>query len=182
MTTQDEAAANVLPDTGAATDSIADGVRHRLDPAYVSAQRTARWIVTTAVAFALGGQTLFWLLLRPGRASIMGAIWLGVTAFFVWMAHIWPAIAYRYASYIVGADGIEIHRGVVWRRIINVPRSRVQHTDVSQGPIERSYQIGTLVIFTAGTDHARVSLPGLPYARALSIRDHLLPEGAEDGV
>ena len=59
----------------------------------------------------------------------------------------------------------------IWRKVINVPRSRVQHTDVSQGPLERGHGLGTLVIYTAGTDHARVDLPGLDHATALRIRD-----------
>jgi membrane protein YdbS with pleckstrin-like domain len=71
---------------------------------------------------------------------------------------------------------------VVWRRVINVPRSRVQHTDVSQGPIERGSDLGTLVIFTAGTHYARVHLSGLTHATALRIRDHLLPGGSDDAV
>ena len=56
--------------------------------------------------------------------------------------------------------------------MIHVPRSRVQHTDVSQGPVERRFGLGTLVIYTAGTDYARVDLAGLdhgsPYAFAIS--------------
>ena len=79
-------------------------------------------------------------------------------------------------------EGIEIKQGVVWRRIINVPRSRMQHTDVSQGPIERSFGLGTLVIFTAGTEHARVQLHGLDHGLALRIRDHLLSSGGGDDV
>jgi membrane protein YdbS with pleckstrin-like domain len=58
----------------------------------------------------------------------------------------------------------------------------VQHTDVSQGPLERRYGLGTRVIFTAGTDHARVDLKGLDHATALAIRDHLLPRGGDDAV
>ena len=45
----------------------------------------------------------------------------------------------------------------------NVPRSRVQHTDVSQGPLERNHGLGTLVVYTAGTDHAKVELGGLDH-------------------
>ena len=64
----------------------------------------------------------------------------------------------------------------------NVPRSRVQHTDVAQGPLERRYGLGTLVIYTAGTEHAKVALPGLAYADALRIRDQLLPREGADAV
>ena len=91
-------------------------------------------------------------------------------------------IAYRHASYKVDGQGIEIRRGVFWRTIINIPRSRVQHTDVSQGPLERTHELGTLVVYTAGTDHARVDLHGLAHARALRIREHLLPREESDAV
>jgi membrane protein YdbS with pleckstrin-like domain len=82
----------------------------------------------------------------------------------------------------VDGRGIEIRRGVVWRKVINVPRSRVQHTDVSQGPLERVHGLGTLAIYTAGTDHAEVSLHGLDHQTSLRIRDHLLPGETSDAV
>ncbi len=72
----------------------------------------------------------------------------------------WAEREYRHTFYRLDAQGIEIRRGVYWRVVINVPRSRVQHTDVSQGPVERRYGLGTLVIYTAGTDHAKVDLAG----------------------
>jgi membrane protein YdbS with pleckstrin-like domain len=51
----------------------------------------------------------------------------------------------------------------------------VQHIDVAQGPLERRYGLATLSIYTAGTEYARVDLPGLRHERAVAIRDHLLP-------
>jgi membrane protein YdbS with pleckstrin-like domain len=78
--------------------------------------------------------------------------------------------------------GLEIHRGVYWRTITNVPRSRIQHTDVSQGPLERAHGLGTLVVYTAGTQHAQVKLPGLELAVAQRIRTHLLPSDQGDAV
>jgi membrane protein YdbS with pleckstrin-like domain len=48
--------------------------------------------------------------------------------------------------------------------------------------LERRYGLGTLVLYTAGTNHARVVLPGLAYERALALRDRLKPEGAGDAV
>jgi membrane protein YdbS with pleckstrin-like domain len=72
-------------------------------------------------------------------------------------------------------DGIEIRRGLLFRSIISVPKSRVQHTDVSQGPFERRYGLGTLQIYTAGVTYAQVPLSGLSHQRAIEIRDALLP-------
>jgi hypothetical protein len=70
----------------------------------------------------------------------------------------------------------------VWRSVVNVARSRIQHTDVSQGPLERRFGLAGLLIYTAGTDHAEVQLRGLDHATALRIRDHLLAGGGDDAV
>jgi hypothetical protein len=98
------------------------------------------------------------------------------------LAQVWPEKAWRHASYRVSGRGIEIRRGVWWRTVITVPRSRVQHTDVTQGPIERSFGLGTLVLFTAGTDHSKVVLPGLAYGDASAIRDRLAAVDEDDAV
>jgi membrane protein YdbS with pleckstrin-like domain len=99
-----------------------------------------------------------------------------------WHAERWPAKAYAHTRYRLDTDGLLIRRGVYWRSITHVPRSRVQHTDVSQGPLERHYGLGTLVVYTAGTDHARVSLPGLAGEVALQLRDDLRPDRPDDVV
>ena len=108
--------------------------------------------------------------------------WAALTAFLIWHTFRWPQIQYRHASYRLDGQGIEIARGVIWRSIVHVPVSRVQHTDVSQGPLQRRYGLGTLTIYTAGTEYARVNLHGLAHARALAIRDLLLPRRSDDGV
>jgi membrane protein YdbS with pleckstrin-like domain len=116
------------------------------------------------------------------RLVLQPLAWLVVVLLAAWHTWRWPPIAYRHTAYRVDDLGIEIHRGVYWRVVINVPRSRVQHIDVSQGPIERRFGLGTLVIYTAGTDHAKVELEGLEHGRALAIRQHLLPGGVADAV
>jgi hypothetical protein len=162
--------------------SIADGVVHQLDPRFIPLEQAVGWIVTACVAIgtlvtvsiiSLGSGRLVGLVLLPLWAIANGAL--------AWHAQRWPAIEYRHASYRVDEQGIEIRRGVYWREVINVPRSRVQHTDVSQGPLERSYGLGTLVVFTAGTDYAKVDLAGLDHAIALRIREHLLPREGHQG-
>jgi membrane protein YdbS with pleckstrin-like domain len=176
-----------VPSETAGPPSVADGVERRLDPRVVDLERLIGWIVTAAISaglFLSGAITL----VAAGRALPVWAIgaiatgWLAVTALLGWWLQRWPAIYYRYASYVVAADGIEIRLGVVWRTVTNVPRSRVQHTDVSQGPLERRFGVGTLIIHTAGTDAAIVVLHGLAHETALAIRDHLLPRGDADAV
>ena len=164
---------------------VADGVERRLDPRHVSHQQRVGWIsaavgsgISFIVGFALWASSGFSLI---GLAAAGGG-WIALSSLLAWRAQAWPEIAYRHASYTVDPQGIEIRRGVFWRTITSIPRSRVQHTDVSQGPLQRTHELGTLVVYTAGTDHARVDLPGLAHARALRIREHLLPKNEADAI
>jgi uncharacterized protein len=169
--------------------SVADGVERSLDPRVVALDRTIGRIVLAVVATA----NLFVVTIVVITSLLSGAppIWVAaglvlvcavVIAVFGWLLHRWPELAHRHARYRVDADGIEISRGVYWRAITNVPRSRVQHTDVSQSPLERRWDLATVVIYTAGTTYAKVALRGVEHATALQIRDHLLPPGGADGV
>lgn len=152
---------------------------------YVPFQRTIGWIVTACISLVLfiavvglvvSGELPRWLNI------VLFPAWTLVGALIGWFSWSWPAVEYRHTSYILDENGIEIRAGVVWRAVMSVPRSRVQHIDVSQGPIERAYGLGRLVIYTAGTDHSRVELGGLSHAVALALRDYLLPQGEADAL
>jgi membrane protein YdbS with pleckstrin-like domain len=166
--------------------AIADGVERRLDPRVIDLDRTVGWIVTAVVSFGLFLASVSTVLAASSwpiwAKAVVPMVWLVLTVALGWWLQIWPAIYYRYASYIVDASGIEIRHGVVWRSVTNVPRSRVQHTDVSQGPFERRYGVATLMIHTAGTEDSVVTQHGLAHETALAIRDHLLPREEPDAV
>lgn len=165
--------------------AIDDGELRRLDPRVIPLDRAVGWIVTASVSAAVfvaaviiwsSGAVEGWLTL------VLFAAWGAITAGIAVLSYRWPPLHYRYTSYKLDAQGIEIRSGVLWRTVLTVPRSRVQHIDVSQGPLERSYGLGTLVIYTAGTAHSQVSLSGLEHQTALSLRDHLLPADEHDAI
>ncbi len=79
-------------------------------------------------------------------------------------------------------DGLWIDRGVWWRSEIFVPRARIQHTEVNQGPIARRYGIASLKLFTAGTHQAEIEIDGLAHVEALALRDELLGRHGHDAV
>ena len=97
----------------------------------------------------------------------------GGVAVLAWM---YGSASYRHARFALSADGLHIRRGVFWRSEVLVPRSRVQHTDLNRGPIDRHLGIATLKVFTAGTKLASVALAGLPDARAIQLRDALVSD------
>jgi membrane protein YdbS with pleckstrin-like domain len=161
-----------------------DASLQRLDPAYVRAHLVSHRAFTLilGLASAIGIVIAGFVSQEPGWfLALLGAVALTVTIAIGILGERWVHLTYRYTAYAVGPEGLEIRRGVLWRKIIDVPRSRIQHTDVTQGPLERAFGIATLVLYTAGLEHAKVDLPGLAFETALGLRLELL-QGAESGA
>jgi len=162
--------------------SIADGVERRVDPRSITVRRIAGAIWTAVVSFGLLVGLLSGAIAAGpslGVALLALGIWLLATAGLAALAWGWPALRHRYVSYRLDEQGIRIRGGVVWRSTVSIPQSRVQHTDVQQGPLERAFGLATLVVHTAGTHHASIGLPDLAHDVALRIRDQLIAEEGE---
>jgi uncharacterized protein len=141
--------------------------QRQVDPATVSVWRwqavlivVIMTVVVLVPSLILGG---WWLLLPP--AFLVLALSLGW-----WLA----GAAYRNLSYAVDELGIAIHRGIFWHSHISLPRARIQHSDVSQGPLQRRYGVSTLKLYTAGSSYTKIELPGLAHEDAMALRDALL--------
>lgn len=163
---------------------VADGEDKSLDPQSIVVSRISAAIWLLVLAAPLGVFATFaslWTGFATGTLLRVGGGALAFVAFALWCLW-WPAVRYRHASYRLNERGLWIRRGVVWRSEISVPKSRVQHTDVSQGPLQRRFDLATLVLHTAGTQHAAVSLGGLSHSAALAIRDDLIEGGPDDAV
>ena len=89
----------------------------------------------------------------------------------IWLAWVSPPRRWRHWGYAF--TGRELHVAHGWWTQVHtiVPVLRVQHIDVSQGPLERSFGVARLVLHTAGSDDTIVTLPGISRATAEEIRD-----------
>ena len=63
-----------------------------------------------------------------------------------------------------------------------MPRARVQHTEVHEGPLLRRFGMAALKVFTAGTRMAELEVRWLPRAAAMELRDRLLDRHGRDAV
>ena len=88
---------------------------------------------------------------------------------------------HRRTRWKLDEDGFALRRGRLWQTESRVPTSRVQHLDLKRGPLERASKLATLVIHTAGTRMAAVSVSGLDDADAESLRDRLARQLDQDG-
>lgn len=116
----------------------------------------------------------------PFAAAIIAeiALLLVVVAWIVW----YPAARYRHLAWRVEPGGIFIRDGVFFRHESYVARVRIQHTDVSQGPLQRHYGVADLKLYTAGSRFTKIELPGLSHGIATALRDELQREGEGDAV
>ena len=74
---------------------------------------------------------------------------------------VWVHLRYRIWSYRVREDALYLERGVVTNVKTVAPYVRIQHVDTQRGPLERALGLSTLVVYTAGSRGADVSIPGL---------------------
>jgi hypothetical protein len=165
--------------------AFADGRARALEPGWIEVETLAR-LLRAAILIALLaiGWTVFALsgplsgaplLLATGAAALAAPVLVGLA---IWL----PRLEHARAGWRVRPDRLEAWRGVIWRRSVSVPISRVQYVDVRQGPLERRARIASLVVHTAGTLSDAVALPGLAPALAHEVRDWLVAQTGADAV
>ena len=75
---------------------------------------------------------------------------------------------------------IYFKQGLWWRKQTALNFSRIQHIDISHGPLERRYQMATIKFFTAGGAMSDLKISGLPSERAETLRQDILRYAKEN--
>lgn len=123
------------------------------------------WLVLVAVA-AVADAVLNWRFGLPFGVLAGPVLALGVASVAFLVPGRWRRWGYAFTD-----RELHVAQGWLTRSHTIVPVSRVQHIDVSQGPVERSAGVATLSLHTAGTEGSLVRLPGISRERAEEIRD-----------
>ena len=82
-----------------------------------------------------------------------------------------PNRVYRRLGYAIDDRLLRVVHGWLFHTDTIVPFVRVQHIDVTRGPIDKIFGTASLVVHTAGTHNSIVVLPGLAPDRAADMRD-----------
>lgn len=120
-------------------------------------------------------------LFRPGGLP-PGVLTLGVlalAALYLWLV---PRLRYRAWRYALLGDELHVERGVINRVKTVVPLLRLQHLDVSQNILEKEFELGKLIVHTAGTRNSTVTVPGLAHTEAEALRDQMKAYVADDAL
>ena len=98
-------------------------------------------------------------------------LWLGLL---VLLSLVFTFYAAKACAYQQGSFELMFKSGLWWKKKTAVSFSRIQHIDLSHGPLERKLGLASLKFFTAGGAMSDLKIPGLPKATAESIREGIL--------
>ncbi len=149
---------------------------NQLSPKSITVSR----IIISIFSLLLVGITIFIAIVNSSWIKFSFGIGVAMIVFI--LGFIWAKKRYDYSFWWFTQEGLYIQKGVIWRARIFVPYNRVQHTDVAQGPLERKYSLGQLIIHTAGTKDSSVTLKGLEFELANELRNKLIDDEKADAV
>lgn len=137
------------------------------------------WILgdLASSVFLLGLATGGYFYLRraqPEWAATAGVAWLVLAAVLLLWSLLTPPLAYLMWAFVADDDLLRMRYGILFREERLVPVRRMQHVDLTRGPLERLFGLATLVVFTAGNEGSAFRVPGLSLERAQQLRDRIL--------
>jgi membrane protein YdbS with pleckstrin-like domain len=157
----------------------------QLDPESVKVGRLGGFIAAAIVgSVSLLGCAIMWLT-EPASAWLALSLAGGAvvfTCFVAWLAWVMPERRFRYTRYRLDHLGLLVHRGRLFHSELGMLRSRIQYSDVTQGPVQRAFGLATLSIHTAGAQHGEISLSGIRIDEARRLRTELTGWQSDDVV
>lgn len=138
----------------------------RLERGYLTQQRTfwGIWlgiiaIAMTVVTFVAGIPVMILVLILAALVALFALTW------------VLEGLAYDYRGLQLREHDVSSRRGLISRKTISVPFTRVQHVTVERGALDRLFGLAQVVIFTAGAAAADARIKGLTPERAERLRE-----------
>jgi len=141
-----------------------------LEPAYRNVS-----VITTVLFFMVPALIILGIRLSGNEFFVDYAhyFWLGV-ALFCLVVTVVVVLEFKHKSYAIRERDLVYNEGYIWRSSTVVPFNRVQHCEVSQGPVERLFGLSELKVFTAGGSSSDISIPGLKPDTAERLKEYIV--------
>lgn len=132
--------------------------------ALVSLVLSAMWVVPTIARTQAQGEDRHVLFVV---ICVFGSVWFCLVSLL--MLEEFKGFPLR--GYALREKDLSYRNGWLFRKQTTVPFNRIQHSEISQGPLGRAFKLARLKIYTAGGASSDLSIPGMDPAEAASIRD-----------
>lgn len=120
---------------------------------------------------------VFFLLSIFSSDTIPIKVWIGVpialVSFFGWR-FVLVMLSFPKKGYLLREQDVSYRSGLLFYKLTSIPFNRIQHVEVSQNMLEKSFGLSRLKIFTAGGSVSDLSIPGLLPDKAHQIESFLL--------
>ncbi len=80
----------------------------------------------------------------------------------------------RHKFFAVREHDVTFFSGIVFKRVLIQPYSRLQHVEINRGPLERLFGLATLKLYSAGSNIHTLAIPGLPNDLAAQLKEYIL--------
>lgn len=119
--------------------------------------------------------------LREFLATIEGmfalALSLALLTFIAWFRY----IATKAIHYSIRQHDIILKSGVFWKKEVIQPLKRVQHVELTRGPIDERYGLANVRLFSAGTALSTFVIRGVEHEIAARIKQFVLDYQEKNG-
>ncbi|MEZ4773274.1 MAG: PH domain-containing protein [Bacteroidia bacterium] len=163
------------PVTLEALPSVEDAPQTPLHPAFLKVQY-------------IGTLTFMAFLIIPGIVSfftdlppVAGMIWFILWSTLLVVQMIILPMAFKKKSYSMREKDITYRTGLIWQSVTTIPYQRIQHSEVSRGPLEQLFGLASLKIYTAGGGSTDLEISGLDPEKATQMKDYILSQIVHDG-
>lgn len=143
----------------------------KLEPNYLWMRLLGRLIfflilAGICIAIILNTPIAAWALFAPWVALFLVVILLEIKGFPI-------------KGYALRQNDITYKTGLLWFHMTSVPFNRIQHCEVSQGPLGRIFGLSSVKVYTAGGSSSDLSIGGLKKEKAEKLRDYVIRLSAD---
>jgi membrane protein YdbS with pleckstrin-like domain len=130
--------------------------------------------LTAEIALTTAG-VLLWLLLDIPAEARERMVFAGGSGLGIFLLlPIYRFKATRAIGYAVREHDLILKSGLFWQKEVIQPIRRIQHVELTRGPLEKRLGFANVRLFSAGSARATFTIPGLRLITAARIRRHVL--------
>jgi len=131
-------------------------------------------VIATCILFAilLAGWLVFYLV-NPFKTAWLSWLLLAGWTMLFGLGLLVALKRFAAEGYAVRQHDILHKHGVWWRSLTAIPFNRMQHCELSRGPVERAFGLATLKVYTAGGSGSDLSISGLPVEEAQRVKEFI---------
>ena len=162
-----------------AMDLLESGIWQSVSPRYATELRINILIYS---ALLIAFPWLIYFLEKDFPLNVIIAANIAALTAFAFLAFVWVPKRVRFTQYLLRELDMNMRKGCWWRTTISLGINRIQHMEVTQGPVERWLGLSKLTLYTAGGHQSDLKLPGLETAEAKKLKVQLLKQVAREEV